>query len=381
MAQISYFWETTSGTGDSNTGGYSDTIFFELMRALTARTANRGGVCPDYLNELEVTGTASPIAVNTGFAFAYGVPYSNTSSVTVSIPTPAASTRVDYIVLRVDYSAETVRITRIAGTEGAGAPSLTQNAGTTWDIPLATVSINTGGVITVTDAREWIGKVGDKTIDTTKLANNAVAVGQLAQASAGTMLGNFTGSAANITATAVAAVLAQYIHAAATKSSPVSADELALIDSENSNALKRIPYGDLATALGGLVTGSYTPALEINGSSTGITYTSRSAEYWKLGKLCFVIGNIELSSKGASTGAVYLANFPFEAGGGGRFDIEWNGLSSAVIALRAVIAQGNTLAPISAISTATTVSFGVTLQNIDITNTTSLSFFGFYETE
>lgn len=177
MAESSILWET-SGTGDGTGTGYTDEQMFQLFRMLCP-SSNRGGVAPDVLNELAVTGTASPVAVNTGSAIVYGIPYFNSASENVAIPTPAVSTRIDRIVLRASWAAQTVRITRIAGTEGAGAPSLTQNAGTTWDIPLAQASITTGGVITVTDQREWLGLVGDGMVTLAKMANLAVDTGQL----------------------------------------------------------------------------------------------------------------------------------------------------------------------------------------------------------
>ena len=155
MAEASLLWETNN-TGDGVSSGYTDDQMFQLFRCFCPPT-NLGGVAPDILNELAVSGTATPVAVASGQALVYGIPYYNTASVNVAVATPAASTRVDYIVLRASWAAQTVRITRVAGTEGAGAPSLTQSAGTTWDIPLATVSITTGGVITVTDAREFLG--------------------------------------------------------------------------------------------------------------------------------------------------------------------------------------------------------------------------------
>lgn len=179
MAEKSLFWPT-DGTGDGTGTGYTSSELFEMFRSLFTRTANLGGVAPDYQNELAVVGTSSPVTVDTGAAVVYGSPYKNTISENVAIPTPASSTRVDYIVLRTDWTAQTVRITRIAGTEGAGTPALTQTAGTTWDIPLATVSITTGGVITVTDAREWIGGLGDGDVSTVKLADDAVTTGKIA---------------------------------------------------------------------------------------------------------------------------------------------------------------------------------------------------------
>lgn len=179
MTEKSLLWDT-NGTGDGTGTGYTETDMIQLFRSLFTRTANMGGVVPDYLNELAVSGTSSPVAINTGAALVYGIPYWNTASVNVAIATPAVSTRVDRIVLRADWTLQTVRITRIAGTEGAGTPAMTQSAGTTWDIPLATVSITTGGVITVTDAREWVLGTGDATIDSTKLATDAVTTAKIA---------------------------------------------------------------------------------------------------------------------------------------------------------------------------------------------------------
>ena len=125
-----------------------------------------------------MTGASSPVAVNTGEAYDYGFPYFNTASVNVAIPTPASNTRIDLVVLRANWSAQTVRITRIAGTEGAGAPSLVQSDGTTWDIPLAQASITTGGTITVTDTREFIHP--NIAINTDMLDNLAVTVAKMA---------------------------------------------------------------------------------------------------------------------------------------------------------------------------------------------------------
>ncbi len=192
MAEASYFWATT-GTGDGTGAGYSAANLFTIFRALlTGSSANAGGVAPDYLNKLAVSGTATPVTVATGAALVYGCPYVNDVAVTVAIATPTTSTRIDRIVLRATWAAQTVRITRIAGTEGAGAPSMTQSAGTTWDVPLATVSITTGGVITVTDAREWIlpnadgavttAKILDANVTTAKLADGAVTTAKITDA-------------------------------------------------------------------------------------------------------------------------------------------------------------------------------------------------------
>lgn len=182
MTQVSYFW-TTNGTGDGGAGGYTGANLFELFRSLFtgAQATNKGGVAADFAGGLAVSGTSSPVAVADGFALVYGIPYASSAAENVVIPTPVAATRIDRIVLRAGYSAQTVRITRIAGVEGAGvAPNMTQSAGVTWDIPLATVSITTGGVVAVTDAREYLRVVGDSGISTAKIADLAVTTAKLA---------------------------------------------------------------------------------------------------------------------------------------------------------------------------------------------------------
>lgn len=159
MSERSQAW-TTNNTGDGPTAGYSAANFSQFIRETFMTNPATEGVLYGIGNNLAVSGTSSPVAVNTGAALVYGFYYTNDASVNVTISTPATSTRVDVIVLRVSWAAQTVRITRVAGTEGAGVPSITQVANTTWDIPLANVSITTGGVITVTDRRTYVKHPG-----------------------------------------------------------------------------------------------------------------------------------------------------------------------------------------------------------------------------
>jgi len=180
----SIFW-TTNNVGDGPAAGFSSSNIFEVYRSLLTGSvgANYGGISPDYLNELAVTGATSPVSVATGAALVYGIPYFNSASVNVTVPTPASSTRIDRIVLRADWSAQTVRITRVAGIEGAGsAPALAQSAGVTWDIPLARVTITTAGSITLTDDRQFLSLIGDSAVVTAKLNDLAVTTAKLADA-------------------------------------------------------------------------------------------------------------------------------------------------------------------------------------------------------
>lgn len=155
------FWDGPadgSGVGDASIASYdAATEFAGVLRSISGSGArvNQGGVFFGELGNLAATSVGtSPVTIATGRAIAYGTWYENTAPVNVGIPTPVSSTRVDLIVLRKSWAAQTVRITRIAGTEGAGVPGMIQSVGTTWDVPLASASINTSGVVTVTDLRE-----------------------------------------------------------------------------------------------------------------------------------------------------------------------------------------------------------------------------------
>lgn len=160
MAESSRFW--TTGTTNDGASTYTADNMGQFIRETFMTNLAAEGVLYGILNALVVSGTSSPVAVASGAALVYGFYYTNSASVNVAISTPATNPRIDRIVLRVDWANHTVRITRIAGTEAASpsAPSLTQVANTTWDIPLAQVRITTGGVITVTDERTYVKHPG-----------------------------------------------------------------------------------------------------------------------------------------------------------------------------------------------------------------------------
>ena len=63
------------------------------------------------------------------------------------------------------------------------------------------------------------------------------------------------------------------------------------------------------------VTGTWTPALNFGGATTGITYTTQSGNYVRMGNLVYVHFSIVLSSKGSATGAATITGLPFAGGG------------------------------------------------------------------
>lgn len=154
MAEDSFPWDGYS-TGDC--GPYSADSWDDLYRYLFTQDQQvTQGPLKGVGDELAVSGTSSPVSVAAGAAVVNGKFYKNTAAADVAIPTPSGATRIDRIVLRADYSAQTVRMARKAAAEGTGnAPTLTQDDGVTWEISLAQVSITTAGVITVTDERDF----------------------------------------------------------------------------------------------------------------------------------------------------------------------------------------------------------------------------------
>jgi hypothetical protein len=222
MAERSQFWST--GTTGDGTTTITEAQAIEWFRDIMIPFASAGpntaqGVLFGVLGELAVTGATSPVAVAAGAAVVEGYYYKNDASVNVAIPTPAGSTRIDRIVLRAQHGVtRTVRITRIAGIEGAGAPAITQTAGTTWDIPLAQVSITTGGAITLTDQRTFAyfatkvktSMLDDLAIATGKIADDAVTNAKLRNSAAVSVIGrsvNSAGDPADIAAGANETVL------------------------------------------------------------------------------------------------------------------------------------------------------------------------------
>lgn len=153
MAETSAPWDGIA-TGDAVIAPYDAATewaqYWSTMLNLDRLTAVYGGVAFKVLNSYALSVSGANINVDTGRAVVYGTWHQNTAIVPVAIPTPAAADRLDRIVLRKDWVAQTIRITRIAGQEGAGTPEpLVAVPGTTWDFPLGVCRITAAGVLTL----------------------------------------------------------------------------------------------------------------------------------------------------------------------------------------------------------------------------------------
>lgn len=154
MTETSRPW---GGQATGDAGPYTFDNWVDMIQSLVAALGAGEGVFKTQLNGLVVSGVATPLSVATGNALVNGTWYHSDAAESVAIATPGGSTRIDRVILRKSWAAQTVRIALLAGAEGAGVPPvLTQTDGVTWEVSLAQASITTGGVVTLTDERQFI---------------------------------------------------------------------------------------------------------------------------------------------------------------------------------------------------------------------------------
>jgi hypothetical protein len=161
MTSMSYLWNCPGGAGDGlNSLTRAD---WSTISKIFSACNGPEGVAPGYGNGLEGTVTgANTVSINSGGALVNGKPYNNDAALVVNIPSAvgAGNTRKDRIVLRADWTAQTVRIFRIAGIDAASptAPATTQISGTLYDVPLYVATVTTAGTVTLTDER-WFALI------------------------------------------------------------------------------------------------------------------------------------------------------------------------------------------------------------------------------
>lgn len=193
-AQRSWPWSTVLGLGDGAAElneAYSREFLATYFLIQNPATE---GVSKGVLNELEVTGVATPLAVGSGSGICYGL-YINDADTTIAVTTPAVGTTGGRVVLQTNWAGTggagleaRTRIAVIYSADGNPAiPALTQAFGTTWEISLATFTVTTGGVITVTDDRTFrrstamvdTDEITDLAVTTAKIDNLAVTEGKI----------------------------------------------------------------------------------------------------------------------------------------------------------------------------------------------------------
>jgi len=112
--------------------------------------------------------------------------------------------------------------------------------------------------------------------------------------------------------------------------------------------------------------GTWTPIVQFNGGSTGITYSTQSGTYTRIGRQVTLNFDVRLSKKGSSTGAWEIGGFPFTAGaeGSGKLHYQTGGAGINQLAQIRII-SGNTYGTLNYASAGSTNQYVDT----DATNT------------
>lgn len=201
MAENSYWW-TTGGAGDgSATYTRAD---LKIIAQILAACQYWEGVAPNFLDEFAYDDAVQEtFEVGAGGALVDGKPYRNSATVTLTVAAAVGlgNSRIDRVVLRADWTAQTVRITLISGTNAASpvAPAITQTPGTTYDLPLYQVLVDVSGNLTTTDERTFAelpadsvtaGMLADGAVDSTAvLADSVVTAAKIANRTRRFMVG------------------------------------------------------------------------------------------------------------------------------------------------------------------------------------------------
>lgn len=160
MAQSSLPWD---GEILGDCGPYSADVWDNMMEeTLLGGLAASEGVIASVASELlPATGGTVSVTVAAGRAIVKGKYHKNTATVTVPIPTPGAGhARIDRVVARSSWAAQTVRITRIPGVDDSGVPpAIVQSDGVTWDLMICQAAIDDAGNIVITDERDFVHPV------------------------------------------------------------------------------------------------------------------------------------------------------------------------------------------------------------------------------
>lgn len=159
MAESSYIWDNNA-TGDASPHSEAQTAAF-FGAAYVERSAN-AGVVGGMLSELRPSAIAgnTQVRIEPGWGISDGHPYKNDANRDFTpASTGGAGTTGRRIVLRAGWSGQTVRLVEISSTAGTAAiPPLTQTAGTTYDKPICSYTVdNAGAIAAFTDNREFCG--------------------------------------------------------------------------------------------------------------------------------------------------------------------------------------------------------------------------------
>src|SRR3990167_4816990 len=148
MAELTYLWDGTV-TGDASAAPYDHAEFNPYFFAPHFSQSNDVYVAPGEGGDLRVASggaTSSTIIVRTGQALLRGFLYTLDEDLSFNVLRPTINPRWDRLVLRIDYTARTVRLALLQGTEAVSPlrPALTQIDGVLWESDVAWIFISIG---------------------------------------------------------------------------------------------------------------------------------------------------------------------------------------------------------------------------------------------
>ena len=133
-----------------------------------------------------------------------------------------------------------------------------------------------------------------------------------------------------------------------TASSVGASDYLVLSQSGTDKKVTADKFG-IATS------GTFTPGLAFGGNAVGMTFSSRTGVYVKIGKIVLVYDYIALSAAGSSTGNATITGLPHAAGTGLTDAIghtAWYQMASNFVNILAILPTGATAASLVSYSAA-----------------------------
>lgn len=150
----SIFW-TTNGIGDG-AAAYTQQQIIDWLRYTFLRDPSVQGIVVGVGGEFGVTATGNVLTIQSGAAYVYGFPFWESTAQTLTVPIPTVNTTGHRVVIRADWTTQTVRVALKSSSNGnPSIPSLEQTAGIIWEISIATLTITTTGVIALTDTRSF----------------------------------------------------------------------------------------------------------------------------------------------------------------------------------------------------------------------------------
>lgn len=179
---------TTTGSG--NATAYTEAQTTQWLKSVFLQDQS-WGVLRDWLNELNPAVSGGNVTVDTGSAYVNGYWYLNDALKTITVPTPSVGTTGHRIILRLTHSSDTIQAVLKSSSDGVSSPPSLQQDSSIWEESVATLTKTVGGVVTLTDTRQFaqyatnhVKRTGDTMTDALLISNTLPYLGLIESAAA-----------------------------------------------------------------------------------------------------------------------------------------------------------------------------------------------------